>query len=73
MATLSELQARLTKYEASRDKILDNAQEIGSTSGRSQTFASLATIERTIAELERRIALARNGGRITSSKVIFRG
>lgn len=73
MATLSELQADLAKYRASRDKILDNAQEIGSTSGRSQTFASLATIERTISDLERRIALARNGGRITSSKVIFRG
>lgn len=71
MSTLSQLQEDLTKYRAARDAAL-NGQEyrIG---GRMLRRADLAVIERSIRELESRIAMSAGGGRINTGHVVFGG
>ncbi|MFP5238784.1 MAG: hypothetical protein ACLGQW_03045 [Acidobacteriota bacterium] len=75
MANLQELTDELALYRAARDRILSGSQEtrIGSQSFR---FADLSTIQAHIADLERRISIARaqqSGQRFGHSTAVFRG
>jgi len=71
MENITQIQNDLTLYRAAREKIL-MAQEyhIGS---RRLTRADLQTVEKTIRDLEFRLAVAGNQGKIKSGSVIFGG
>jgi len=71
MTTLSQLQEDLALYRAARQKIL-MSQEY-TTGNQKLRRADLAVVEKTIRELETRIAMLRNGGRINTNHAIFKG
>lgn len=69
--TLQQLQSDLTKYRAARDAILTSQEyQIGT---RRLRRPDLAAIERTITDLESRIAILSNGGRLNTGHVVFGG
>jgi hypothetical protein len=70
MASLSQLQADLVKYTAARDKILAGGQVV-EVNGTTFTRGSLAAIETSIRDLELRIGLAGNSGRLPMAGVVF--
>ncbi len=71
LSTLSQLQQDLTNYRAARDAILTSQEyQIGT---RRLRRADLRDIEATIRNLETRIAMAQQGGRINTGHVIFGG
>ena len=71
MSTLSTLQEDLAKYKSARDAILTGQEyRIG---GRMLRRADLSVIEKSIRDLETRIAMAANGGRINTGHVVFGG
>lgn len=71
MATITELQTDLASYKAARDKIL-LGQEY-SIGNRKLRRPDLAVIERTIRELEHRIAMLGNDGKINTVTAVFGG
>jgi len=73
MSTLSELQSDLAKYKAARDRILTNGQSISDASGRQTTEGTLFRLESKITELEQRIAVVDNGGKLTGYQPVFGG
>lgn len=72
MATLTELQERLALYKKAEAAILEGAQEyyIGK---RRIMRANLAEVQKGIADLELRIASARNNGLFGHSVAVFGG
>lgn len=72
MATITELQEELALYKNARKKILGGAQSYRAGDFRADR-ADLATIEKAIADLERRIQVKSNGGRINTGQAIFGG
>ena len=72
MATLQDLQTRLTLYKAAETNILSGAQEyrIGEKTFRR---ANLVEIQKAITDLETRIAILSQSGRISSATVVFGG
>lgn len=71
MANLTTLQSDLALYRAAREKILTGQEySIGS---RRLRRPDLSEIERKITELETRIAMLDNGGRINTGHVVFGG
>ena len=69
--SLASLQEDLTKYRAARDAILTGQEyRIG---GRMLRRADLSVIEKSIRDLETRIAMADQGGRINTGHVVFGG
>ena len=71
MSTLSALQDRLIKYRSAEDAILTGQEyRIGS---RMLRRADLSEIRAEIRDLETRIAMAANGGRINTGHVVFGG
>lgn len=73
MSTITELQADLAKYKSARDRILDSGQDVRDSSGRRLTSADLDALEKRISDLEARIAIAGNNGRVPGSSVVFGG
>jgi hypothetical protein len=71
MADLSTLQEDLAAYRAARTKIL-SGQEY-SIGGRRLQRPDLQAVEKKIEELEARIAILQNSGRIKTSTAIFGG
>jgi len=71
MATVTELEQELSLYKTARDKIL-SGQEY-SIGGRSVRRPDLASIEARIRELENRLTIAQNGGRINTQQAVFGG
>lgn len=74
MATLTELQDDLALYKAARRRILEGSQEASQGDQRVR-LADLGQIEKTITDLERRIAMLRaaQGGSVSHSVAVFRG
>lgn len=72
MATLAELEAKLTSLQAKADAILNGGQGYNAPN-RSLTRVDYATLQRQIENLERRIEVVRNSGRIPGSHVVFGG
>lgn len=70
MTTLATLQEDLAVYRAARLKILSGAQEY-SIGSRKSRRADLAPIEAAIKELETRIAILQNGGKINTEHAVF--
>ena len=71
MANLTTLQSDLALYRAAREKILIGQEyTIGP---RRLRRPDLSEIERKITELETRIAMLDNGGRINTGHVVFGG
>ncbi len=72
MATISELKTTLSAYKAARDKILTGQEyTIG---GRRLRRPDLSEIEKRIAELEARLAMAENNsGKIKTAHAVFGG
>ena len=69
MTTLSTLQEDLAAYRAARLKILEGQEySIGS---RKLRRPDLAVIEKTIRELETRIAMLQGDGKIKTSHAVF--
>lgn len=73
MATLTELQATLLKYETARDSVLTSGQKYEIEGGLSYTRADLPVLESCIERLENKIALAQRGGRLKSASAVFGG
>jgi len=71
MATLEQLQEELTKAKAARESIL-NAQEYN-TGEYSVRKADLRVLNNHIRELETRIAILKNKGRLNHGQAIFGG
>jgi len=69
MTTITQLTQDLNMYRSAREKIL-LGQEY-SIGGRSLRRPDLALVEKKIQELEARIAMANNSGKIKSRNVIF--
>lgn len=72
MATITELQEELALYKDARKKILTGAQSYRSVDFRADR-ADLSAIEKRINELESRIAMKANSGRINTAQAIFGG
>jgi len=72
MASLSELQTLLTRYESARDNILSAGQSLVE-SGRTLTLADLKWIDARIVQLESRITIVGNNNRITAHQPVFGG
>ena len=72
MATITELQDELALYKNARKKILTGAQSYRSGDFRADR-ADLPVIEKRINELESRIAMKANAGRINTAQVVFGG
>ena len=72
MATITELQEELALYKDARKKILTGAQSYRAGDFRADR-ADLERIEKTIADLERRIQVKSNSGRINTGQAIFGG
>lgn len=72
MATLDDLTQRLALYKTAESNILSGAQEyrIGEKVFRR---ANLAEIQRAITDLETRIAILSQSGRISSATAVFGG
>ena len=69
--SLASLQADLVNYRAARDAILTGQEyRIGS---RMLRRADLSVIEKSIRDLETRIAMAAQGSRINTGHVVFGG
>jgi hypothetical protein len=80
MATLAELQDRLTAYYAAEREILTNGQAYASATGssdRSATRANLAQVQSMIRTLEQQVAThpdnTSSGGRLSHSQTVFGG
>ncbi|WP_285906791.1 hypothetical protein [Pseudodesulfovibrio pelocollis] len=71
MATVAELETRLTAYRAAETAILTRGQSV-SVDGDSFTLANLDQIQREIERLESRIAAAKRGG-FSRSAAVFPG
>ena len=69
--SLASLQEELAELKAARSRALQS-QEYGIGSRRNR-MADLAEINRAIRDLETRIAIAANGGRINTGHVVFGG
>lgn len=78
MATLAELQERLSLYKDTERRILTDGQAFGAGSAgseRHKTSANLAQVQSQIRELEQQIAMhpENSGGRLSHSQAIFGG
>lgn len=72
MATISELQTTLAKYQTARDKILDSGQSY-SLDGFHYTRADLSSLEKHIERIEQSIAVLSHRGRLRYSIAVFSG
>lgn len=72
MATITELQEELALYKDARKKILTGAQSYRHGDFRADR-ADLERIEKAIADLERRIQVQSNSGRINTAQAVFGG
>lgn len=73
MSTVTELQTELTKYTTARNNILSAGQSVSGAGGRSFTMGDLKWIDIKIKELEFRISVAQNSGKIPGYRPIFGG
>ncbi len=73
MATVTELQSELTTYKTARDNILQLGQDNSMSDGRQLTRADLKWIDTRISQLEHRISIAKNDGKVPSYQVLFPG
>jgi uncharacterized membrane protein YgaE (UPF0421/DUF939 family) len=73
MTTLSELQADLAKYKAARDRILSSGQSFADATGRQISEGTLFRLENKINELENRIAMLQNSGKLSGYQPVFGG
>jgi len=73
MATVTELEQELSLYKTARDNILQHGQDNSMSDGRQLTRADLKWIDTRIRDLESRIQIASNGGRINTQQAVFGG
>jgi len=73
MATVTELQNDLSTYVTARDNILQYGQDNTMSDGKQLTRANLKWLDTRIRELENRIAIAKNNGKVPGYQVLFRG
>lgn len=70
MATLTEVKAKLAKYEAAEDAVLDNQSY--TVNGTTYTRADLQAIQRRIVQLENKVAVLSGAG-FGTQQVVFGG
>lgn len=72
MATITEIQERLSLYREAEKKILEGNQS-WEVAGNKFTRPDLPAIQRMIRSLDSELAMARNGGALSTAAVTFRG
>lgn len=72
MATLLELEEKLAKLNTAWEAAL-KAQEYSGMANQSLKRVDFGALERAIEKLERRIAIAKTGGGLSHSQVVFGG
>jgi len=73
MATVTELEQELSLYKTARDNILQYGQDNSMSDGRQLTRPDLKWIDTRVRDLENRIAIAKNNGKVPGHQVLFRG
>jgi len=73
MATVTELEQELSLYKTARQNILKYGQDMSMSDGRQLTHADLKWIDTRIRDLENRIQILNNGGRINTQQAVFGG